>query len=155
MGSQGKSLLRMVVELGAEKKLRAWTVLVDSCAAACSSPLLPRGASFLLDLSELSPTLALCSLQGAEAAVPIAVAVREGRRERRLGSPSQAAAGASQTTPREAACGVSARPVSAQCQPASTASAASTHWLTASAATTASSRMGRPASPLSSAPPCC
>lgn len=153
--SQGKSHLRRVVELRIERRLRVGTALVDSCAAACCSPLLPRGASFLPGLSELSPNLASCTLQGAGAAVPIAAAARGGRRERRPGSPSQAAAGVSRITPQGAACGVSARPASARCRPASTASVASTLWLTASAATTASSHMGHPASPLSSAPPCC
>lgn len=155
VGSQGKICLRRVVGLRVERRLGAWCVLADGCAAACCSPLLPRGASFLPGSSELSPNLALCTSQGAGAAVPIAAAARGGRRERRLGSPSQAAVGASRTTPRGAACGVSARPASARCRPASTASVASTLWLTASAATTASSRTGHPASPLSSAPPCC
>lgn len=154
-GSLGKSHLRRVVGLRVERRLRARIVLADGCAAACCSPLLATGASFLPGLSELSPNLASCASQGAGAAVLIAVAVRGGRRERRPGSPSRVAAGASRTTPRGAACGVSARPVSARCRPASTASVASTLWLTASAATTASSRMGRLASPLSSAPPCC
>lgn len=108
--------------------------------------------------SECPPPCLCLSLQAAEAVAPTVAAVTDGRRKtQRLGTQSRVAAAANRTTQPAAACGGrgSGHPASALgLLPASIATAATTHWPAACAATTRTQATAPLACPLSTVPPC-